>query len=69
MNYKIIAQDRLVELLKKERLLHNIIPFLEEYSVDEIIDIYKDSLSKSEYNVLKNTPNEDWINIFVDYNI
>ena len=28
MNYKIIAQDRLVELLKKERLLHNIIPFL-----------------------------------------
>lgn len=69
MNYKIIAQDRLVELLKKERLLHNIIPFLEEYSVDEIIDIYKDSLSKSEYNVLKNMSNEDWINIFVDYNI
>lgn len=69
MNYKIIAQDRLVELLKKERLLHNIIPFLEEYSVDEIIDIYKDSLSKSEYNVLKNTYNEDCINIFVDYNI
>ena len=69
MNYKIIAQDRLVELLKKERLLHNIIPFLEEYSVDKIIDIYKDSLPKSEYNVLKNTSNEDWINIFVDYNI
>lgn len=69
MNYKIIAQDRLVELLKKERLLHNIIPFLEEHSVDEIIDIYKDSLSKSEYNVLKNTSNEDWVNIFVDYNI
>ena len=69
MKFKIIAQDRLVELLKKERLLHNIIPFLEEYSVDEIIDIYKDSLSKSEYNVLKNTSNEDWINIFVDYNI
>lgn len=69
MKFKIIAQDRLVELLKKERLLHNIIPFLEEYSVDEIIDIYKDVLSKSEYNVLKNTSNEDWINIFADYNI
>lgn len=69
MKYKIIAQDRLVELLKKERLLHNIIPLLEECSVDKIIDIYKDSLSKSEYNVLKNTSNEDWVNIFVDYNI
>lgn len=64
MKYRIIAQDRLAELLRKERMIHTIIPFLENYSVGEVAEEYKGNFSKEDYEFIKNTSDEEITNIF-----
>lgn len=64
MKYRIIAQDRLAELLRKERMLHCIIPFLEQYSIGEVIEEYKGNFSKEDYKFINNISDEEITNIF-----
>lgn len=64
MKYRVISQDRLAELLRKERMLHNIVPFLEQCSVGEVLEVYKGGFSKEDYEFIKNTSDEELTNIF-----
>jgi len=63
MRYRIIAEDRLAELLKEELLLHRVICWDNENLYD-IAEDYQGYMSKDEYNDIVNRSDEEWTNIF-----